>query len=824
MTRINTNVQSMRGLRNVQRANTLLNTSLSRLSTGLKINSGKDDPAGLIAGESLRLQVTTIETSIKNSNRANNVISTADSALGEIGGLLNQIRGLVQEGLNSGALSQDEIKANQLQIDAALSAINRISSNTTFAGDKLIDGSKAFKTQLSTTDAAKINDLQINEAIFGSSSSIPLEVSITTAAEQGELRYSGGNLSGAVTLEVAGAKGSQVLNLGTGSTVAQVRDAVNAAKDVTGVEATISGGYTFTTGAVASKYEQRVADGATFTSGGTNTLTFTDKRVNGSGTISVVLGTTTNSNASSTVSSVTTNAAGNTTITIDLADDGTTSTATGNDILSAIAANAGASALVDVSQKTTGSTDVFAAASQTLGGGDTLTLSRATAGSNETLGGRVFVEFKDPNANSQSLSLDSVTTNSYGDTYLTFTLGTDASGNISSTAADISTLLNNGSALSNRALQYVDVNAGSGSRALTATSAPVELTGGHDGLNSDIAFTDLRSDTSTALNVQFANSGNANDPLSIGVSQAANGDYTITINVATDASGNTISTAGQIADAIKSDQNVNFLLGAAASGNGSEVVGVNTSTTTAAQDVAASNGLVFTSTGYGSQQYVELNVLSGTFDTTDKNAVATRRDSGTDVVATINGQAAQGDGLRASVKTARLDASVTFQEAANTNSNTATINVIGGGSLFQIGQQATSAGQIGVGIDAINTARLGGLTGKLYELGTGGGKSLLDVGPSVQSSDLVDIVEQALNRVSTLRGRLGAIQKNVIETNITTLGVALENISEARSQIVDTDFAEETANMTKAQVLSQAGLSVLAIANQNPQQVLSLLR
>jgi flagellin len=63
----------------------------------------------------------------------------------------------------------------------------------------------------------------------------------------------------------------------------------------------------------------------------------------------------------------------------------------------------------------------------------------------------------------------------------------------------------------------------------------------------------------------------------------------------------------------------------------------------------------------------------------------------------------------------------------------------------------------------------------------------------------------------------------VIETNISTLGAALENISEARSQIIDTDFAEETANLTKAQILSQAGLSVLAVANQNPSQVLSLL-
>jgi len=82
---------------------------------------------------------------------------------------------------------------------------------------------------------------------------------------------------------------------------------------------------------------------------------------------------------------------------------------------------------------------------------------------------------------------------------------------------------------------------------------------------------------------------------------------------------------------------------------------------------------------------------------------------------------------------------------------------------------------------------------------------------------------QALNRVTTLRGRLGSLQKNVIETNITTLGSALENISAARSQIIDTDFAQETASLTRAQILTQAGISVLAISNQAPAQVLSLL-
>ena len=240
MTRIATNVGTTRGLRNLNKANSSLDSALQRLSTGSRINSGSDDPSGLIAGEKLKLQVTTIEQSIKNSNRASNVLATADGALGEIGGLLNQVRGLVQEGLNSGALSDTEIEANQLQIDAALSAINRISANTTFGGDKLIDGSKGYNSQISAANSAKLNDFQVNEVFFGSSSSVAVNATIDSAAEQGTLTTSG-NVRLDTTLEVAGKDGSQVLFFDAGASLDNVAAAINDATDATGVSAAVTG-------------------------------------------------------------------------------------------------------------------------------------------------------------------------------------------------------------------------------------------------------------------------------------------------------------------------------------------------------------------------------------------------------------------------------------------------------------------------------------------------------------------------------------------------------------------------------------------------------
>ena len=87
---------------------------------------------------------------------------------------------------------------------------------------------------------------------------------------------------------------------------------------------------------------------------------------------------------------------------------------------------------------------------------------------------------------------------------------------------------------------------------------------------------------------------------------------------------------------------------------------------------------------------------------------------------------------------------------------------------------------------------------------------------------LIDIVDVAISQVSTIRGDLGAIQ-NRLESTINNLQTSSENLSAARSRIIDADFAEETAVFSRNQIIQQAGISVLAQANQQPQVALSLL-
>jgi flagellin len=74
-----------------------------------------------------------------------------------------------------------------------------------------------------------------------------------------------------------------------------------------------------------------------------------------------------------------------------------------------------------------------------------------------------------------------------------------------------------------------------------------------------------------------------------------------------------------------------------------------------------------------------------------------------------------------------------------------------------------------------------------------------------------------------MRGRLGAFEKNTLDTNLASMQVELENVTSSESSIRDADFAVETAALTRAQILTQAGTSVLATANSTPQNVLSLL-
>jgi flagellin len=465
MSRINTNIQSFQAQRAFNKNNSDLALRLQRLSTGLKINNGKDAPAGLIASETLRSEIAGISQAIDNTNRANNVINTAEGALSEVSALLLEVQSLTNEAANTGALSTAEIEANQLQLDSILNSINRIANTTQFGGIKLLDGSLDYATSgaLSTV----VDVVRINSAKLPDNGNITVSVEVVSVAETARVVYSGGVLSsGPATIEISGSSGIEQISLASSATLANIVTAVNELTTATGVSASLSGG-----------------------------------------------------------------------------------------------------------------------------------------------------------------------------------------------------------------------------------------------------------------------------------------------------------------------------------------------------------SVVFNSTGFGSEQFVTVRTISGSF--------VNGTDSGVDAQVNINGATADVKGTVASIRNSVLDLSLTLDSGFATAVGSSSFTITGGGAKFQIGSQITRPGQISIGIQGIGTSRLGdNVVGYLESLRNGADNSLVG-GNTVQAQK---IINTAISQVAQIRGRLGALQKNVLETNINSLSVALENVTASESAIRDADFAKETAALTRAQILVQANTSVLAQANATPQSVLALLQ
>ena len=216
MSRINTNVASLTAQVDLNHSRTQLNQALQRLSTGLRINSGADDPAGLIASEGLKSEISGINQAISNSTQATNVISTADAALSQVSSLLLTIKGLVVQSANTGALSPDQLSADQLQVDSAVQSITRISNTTTFAGLNLLNGSLNYVTSGISTSA--LSNVEIDQASFGTGTNIPVRVDVITSARPAELEFRGSAIAKSTTLEVAGADGTTTLSFASGAT------------------------------------------------------------------------------------------------------------------------------------------------------------------------------------------------------------------------------------------------------------------------------------------------------------------------------------------------------------------------------------------------------------------------------------------------------------------------------------------------------------------------------------------------------------------------------------------------------------------------------
>ncbi|HEY2880916.1 MAG TPA: flagellin [Pirellulales bacterium] len=681
MTRINTNVSSLVAQKTLAKSNADLQTALTRLSTGLRINTGKDDPAGLIASEVLRSDIVSVQRGITNSQAADQLISTADSALGQVSSLLNDIRGLVSEAANTGALSDDQIAANQLQIDSSLAAIDRISQTTAFQGRRLLDGSLGFITDSVGNVIAK------SAGSFGTT----------------------GDANASATL--AGAVGSVVFSA----------VAAGAA----------SNSYSISVSVNASASGATVAFSAASGGGGSIDIT-----VNSGSTAASVVAAFNAVTAAAAAFSVTATVAG----TIGALSSVTTANGTDNNHI-VLSATSGGAAFNDV--------------------GVTIVIDASASGASATLASGTLTITTNTASNTTSALISAI--NAQG----SFSASTSGAGLGTYTSADSATAVTTGGGTLSANLSDLQIDQANFG---TASSIGVQVNVDHQATQGELTYSGGALASDLVLQVGGQNGFQV-------------------FNFGAGTTVDQISTAlNQVSDA------------------------------TGVQATVSGAGLKLQSTEYGSDAFVSAKAISGTFDTKNTGNAASTREAGTDIVARVNGVQATGRGRQVSINTATLQLSFTASSDLK-DGDQFNFNITGGGATFQLGPDVVSNQQARLGIQGISSATLGGVSGSLFELRSGGSKDL-----KTDVNGAAAVVDEVISQVTGLRGRLGAFQKTTLETNINSLNDTLENLTDAESSIADADFAAESANLTRAQILVQSGTAVLQIANQNPQNVLALLK
>jgi len=179
---INTNTSSLNAQRNLMNTNKSLDTSYTRLASGLRINTAKDDAAGLQISNRLTSQVNGLDQGNRNANDGISVAQAAEGAMDEVTSMLRRMRTLAQQSA-TGPNNTDDRTALQQEFDQLTTEINRISSDTTFGGQKLLDGSYKGSFQVGA-DAGQTITFKMTSAftISGIASSTKGSAKVETTA------------------------------------------------------------------------------------------------------------------------------------------------------------------------------------------------------------------------------------------------------------------------------------------------------------------------------------------------------------------------------------------------------------------------------------------------------------------------------------------------------------------------------------------------------------------------------------------------------------------------------------------------------------------
>ncbi len=704
---INTNIASLNAQRNLSTSQSGLTTALQRLSSGLRINSAKDDAAGLAISQRMTSQINGLDQAARNANDGISLAQTAEGSLSAITDNLQRIRTLALQSANSTNSSSDRAALNA-EVQSSLAEIGRVASTTQFNGLNLLDGTFA-NSQFQV--GANANQT-INVTIGGA-----------TTAQLGAYQYTNtaSPVSGAAL--ASGDLTINGVNVGA-STTGSADDIVNAINSVTNQ-----------TSVTASATSSIVASNAPV---GKQSLLSGDMVINGTN-IGAVSGS------------------------YNLVTQGT-------NVANAINLKTATTGVTATVNSTTGALTLASSTGKTIA----ITSTNTAAGASRT-------------ENATGIELSASTVSATGSLTLTATAGNQATTGFTVGAGMQDKTFTVGTGANQKTYQFVDSASVAG--ALGAGNIAI---GFDSGVDSQATFSGKIKTAVEANNTSVTVSG-ATAALTFtskALGTLAVKDYNVGagtsgVTAGVDTAGTGITEGGTIVV----DGTTYTFANAATDSVTSATTGTIGMRQAAASNIATNLAAAVT-TAHGA-------------NTTDVTAVAAS--NVVTFASDLKGAAGNAQALATGSAGAVAAAVVTATDGTYTASTTyGTISLNSDKAYSIAGNNSANAG--------LSTA-----SATLSSIST------IDISSVTGSNNAISLVDAAISQVNSTRANLGAVQ-NRFSSTISNLQSSSENISAARSRIQDTDFAAETASLTRGQILQQAGTAMLAQANSLPNGVLALLR
>lgn len=818
---IGTNVLSLNAQRNLNSSGTSLATSLQRLSSGLRINSAKDDAAGLAIANRMTAQIRGLNQAARNANDGISLAQTAEGDLAAVTTGLQRIRELAVQSANATNSSSDR-QALQAEAAQLIAEIDRIAVASSFNGVSLLDGT--FTAQQFQVGANAGQTITVASIASSRTSAIGQANNATVTGTA-----------------VAGVLSTGDLTINGNAVAATSRDAAaiatainNAASDVTAT-ATNTSTTTFNTAQSATVETATTLDtsASVFTNAVSNASNAVAEVHTGSAALATALA------ASASVHTATNNLVATDystdSVSFDIADgNGGTSTILLNTnltnttgVIAEINADIGAGT-ADVTASLVGGKLTLTA--NTAGSarqvtvsnydgdvdGNTTSVTDFTAGT-ETVDGRSQYDFSSQQVSfnvavdggaAQTVTLNTDTTNQAG--FLSAINGQLAGATATVVSDRLVLTSNNAGGTSDIVVSAFNGDVDSGQQTIADFAAGTTTTTGaaavSDTFTVEFDGNQILSTVGVAGASTTVNAAAVSAAITSFIDNDTSGNYSytgttygtdlvITRNDGADTSLNITSnfggTAGQL-DGASIEQSTNGTTAAEAT---APTYTFTIDGTTLDFTTAGANGSIT-----GAEVAGLIDAISGYSSSYSGTTLTITKDDGSNIAIADSGSDSDGaEGLAGGA--AGAGTSQTLYGTVSITTNDGVDLVIGGATAANAGLTAGTT-----------NASLSGTTIANTDISTVNGANAAIVS-----------VDAALDTINSSRGDLGAIQSR-FESVVSSLSTTAENLSAARSRIQDADFAQETAALTKAQILQQAGISILAQANAQPQLVLSLLQ